>query len=229
MATTRTKPAKSSSQFDVPALLAALKKLGTKAGRDGYARYGIVAPKSFGVAMAKIQALGKQVGIRHDLVDELWDSGWYEARLLCSFVSDAAKVTPRQMERWCRDFDNWGIVDTVCFKLWDRSPHAFAKVDAWADAKGEFQRRASPVLLACLALHRRDAADAEFVRRLPLLEAMATDERNFVKKGVLWALNGMGRRPGVRGATLQLCERLAGSDDQTARWIGRNANKALLK
>lgn len=229
MATRRGKPAKSTSQFDVPAILAALQQLGTKAGRDGLARYGITAPKSFGVAMAKIQALGKQVGPRPDLVDELWDTGWYDARLLCSFVHDAAKVTPRQMERWCRDFDNWGIVDTLCFKLWDRCPHAFAKVDAWAKAKGEFQRRASPVLLACLALHDRAAPDQEFVRRLPLLEAMASDGRNFVKKGVLWALNGMGRRPGVRGATLQLCERLAGSDDQTARWIGRNANRALLK
>ena len=28
------------------------------------------------------------------------------------------------MNRWCRDFDNWGVVDTVCFKLFDQSPLA---------------------------------------------------------------------------------------------------------
>ena len=37
-----------------------------------------------------------------------------------------------------RDFDNWAICDTACFHLFDRTPHAWRKVEQWAA-----QRRSS--------------------------------------------------------------------------------------
>jgi len=43
------------------------------------------------------------------------------------------------------------------------------------------KRPPSP-LLACLALHDKHAGDEPFARCLPLVEAAATDERNFVKR-----------------------------------------------
>ena len=55
----------------------------------------------------------------------------------------AGRVTPAQMDRWCRDFDNWGIVDTVCFKLFDLSPHAWRKVAPWSRRRDEFEKRAA--------------------------------------------------------------------------------------
>ena len=39
-------------------------------------------------------------------------------------------------------------------------------------------------------LHHKKADDAKFVTFLPLIERASTDERNFVKKGVSWALRG---------------------------------------
>jgi hypothetical protein len=33
--------------------------------------------------------------------------------MLMSFVDESSLVTPEQMERWGRDFDNRGTVDTV--------------------------------------------------------------------------------------------------------------------
>ena len=98
------------------------------------------------------------------------------------------------MDRWCRDFDNWAICDTVCFHLFDRTPHAWAKVTEWCDRPDEFVKRAAFALLASLALHDKPAADEPFLEGLPLIERAATDERNFVKKGVNWALRRIGRR-----------------------------------
>jgi 3-dehydroquinate dehydratase-2 len=57
------------------------------------------------------------------------------------------------MDRWCRDFDNWGICDTVCFKLFDQTPHAWSRVPRWVKQRGEFQKRAGFALLACQAGH----------------------------------------------------------------------------
>ncbi|TAH38744.1 MAG: DNA alkylation repair protein [Planctomycetota bacterium] len=193
-------------------------------------RYGIRVRKAFGVPMGKMQGLAKRLGRNHELAAALWDTGWYEARTMAAFVEEPERVTAAQMDRWCRDFDNWGICDTVCFHLFDRSPHAFAKVAQWARRKNEFQKRAGFALLACVALHDRDAEDASFLRCLPLIERGAKDERNFVKKGVSWALRAVGRRKrALRVAAVALARRLAASPQASARWVGKDALRDLAK
>jgi len=193
-------------------------------------RYGIVTDNALGVPMATMQALAKRLGRDHDLAAALWESGGYEARTVAALIDDPAAVTPAQMDRWCADFDNWAIVDTVCFKLFDQAPHAFGRVDAWATRDDEFGRRAAFALLASLALHGR-GTDADFLSRLPLIEAAATDQRNFVKKGVSWALRAIGTRksPPLRAAARDLAARLAASPDKSARWVGKDAQKAFAR
>lgn len=213
---------------EVDATIAALERMGTRRDRDNLVRFGITANQAFGVSVANIQLLAKQVGRRHDLALALWETGWYEARMLTSFVDEPTRVTSAQMDRWCRDFDNWGICDTVCFHLFDRTPYAWGKVAAWHDKRGEFVRRAAFALLASLALHDKKAGDAAFVKGLRLVEITATDERNFVKKGVSWALRLIGRRNvALNARAVVLARTLAGSTDATARWIGKGALKEL--
>src|ERR1043166_1825555 len=171
-----------------------LRKLGSKSVRDGMLRYGIPNENAFGISVGKIHKLGKELGRNHELALALWETGFYEARMLAAFVDDPKLVTCAQMDRWCKDFDNWGIVDTVCFKLFDVTPHAWKKVDQWSKRRYEFQRRAAFALLACLGVHDKHATNEKFIACFPLIEAAATDERNFVKKGVSWALRVIGRR-----------------------------------
>ena len=105
--------AEPSLEDEVQAALAWLERHSTKRDRENLARFGITANKAFGVSMANIQVLAKRLGRNHELAAALWDTGWYEARMLTSFVDEPARVTPAQMDRWCRDFDNWGICDTA--------------------------------------------------------------------------------------------------------------------
>jgi 3-methyladenine DNA glycosylase AlkD len=155
---------------DVKAVVAALERLATKGTREGLTRYGIPSDNALGVTIRDIQKLARQIGRDHKLAEALWQTGWYEARLLASFVDDPALVTPTQMDRWCRDFDNWGICDTVCFKLLDQSPCAWRKAAQWAGRKPEFDKRAGFALMACLALHDKKAPDEAFMPFLPLVE-----------------------------------------------------------
>jgi 3-methyladenine DNA glycosylase AlkD len=208
--------------------LTALEAMSTKRDRENLTRFGITASKAYGVSMANIQRLAKQLGRNHALADALWKTGWYEARLMTSFVDEPQRVTSAQMDRWCRDFDNWGICDTVCFHLFDRTPHAWSKVDQWHDQQPEFVKRAAFALLASLALHDKGAANKQFVERLPLVEHAASDDRNFVKKGVSWALRLIGRRNAALNAdAIKVARRLSTSPDSAARWIGRGALKEL--
>jgi 3-methyladenine DNA glycosylase AlkD len=216
---------------DVKAALAWLEENSSRKIRDEMLpHYGIDAPKAFGVSVANIRKLAKIVGRNHEFALALWETGWYEARMLASFVDEPERVTPAQMDRWCRDFDNWGICDTVCFHLFDRSPHAYRKVEQWAKRRDEFVRRGAFALMASLALHDKGASDEYFSKWFPLIEEGATDGRNFVKKGVSWALRGIAKRsPELKSAVITLAERLAGSPEAAARWVGKDVLRELTR
>jgi 3-methyladenine DNA glycosylase AlkD len=205
-----------------------LRRKSSKAVREGMTRYAIPNDHALGVKMRDIQKLAHRLGRDHALAEGLWKTGVYEARMLCAYVDELEKVTPARMDRQARDFDNWAICDTLCFALWVRSPHAFAKIRKWSGQRAEFVKRAAFALLASVALKDRQASDAEFLRCLPLIEKAAEDERNFVKKGVNWALRGVGRRSAaLNKAAIALARKLADRPEPAPRWIGKDALREL--
>ena len=192
------------------------------------ARYAIPSDNAFGVSVGTLRKEAKRIGRDHDLAEGLWQAGYYEARMLACMIDEPEKVTPAQMDRWCRDFDNWAIVDTVCFHLFDKTPHAFAKVAKWAREKQEFQKRAAFALLWGLTVHDKQSGDEPFLKGLKLIEGAATDERNFVKKAVNMALRATGKRnAALHAAAVATATRLAASKDPTARWNGKDALREL--
>ena len=198
-------------------VLAFLKRKGTKRNREGMARYAIVAPKVFGVSVTDLKQLGKRLGRDHALALALWKTGWYEARMLTPFIDEPAKVTPAQMDRWAKDFDNWAVCDALCFHLFDKTPHAWTKINEWSRRREEFVKRAAFALIASVALHDKKAPDAPFLRALTLIEREAPDDRNFVKKGVSWGLRVLGRRNrALNKAAVDVSRRLVASPKPAA-------------
>lgn len=224
---------------DIHEIIETLKRLATKKHRDGLARFAIPDKNAFGVPVGKVQSLAKQLkrnteqlagslAARHRLAIALWNTGWYEARLLAVFVDEPSLVTPSQMDRWAKQFEHWADCDTACFHLFDRTPHAFRKVHAWAARKEEFVKRAAFALLASLALHDKNADDDMFAECFTLIERAADDDRNFVKKAVNWALRAIGgRSPALHRNAVSLAHRLAESESRSARWNGKDALRAF--
>jgi 3-methyladenine DNA glycosylase AlkD len=205
-----------------------LERHGTKANREGMARYGLPSDKAFRVSVGMLHKYAKRLGRNHELAAALWDTGWYEARMLAVFVDEPTRVTPTQMDQWCRDFDNWGIGDTACFHLFDRTPFAWQKARQWATAKPEFVKRAGFALMASLVAHDKTARDEAFLEWLPLIEHGAQDDRNFVKKGVNWALRTIGKRNlALNRAAVVVAKRLADADEAAPRWVGKEALREL--
>lgn len=208
--------------------LAWLERHGTREGVEGMAKYGITAERAFGVSVGTTKSFAKQVGKDHALAQELWRSGWYEARLLAAFVDDPRQVTVRQMDEWAADFDSWAVVDTVCFHLFDRTPHAWKKARQWAKSTPEFTKRAGFSLMWALSVHDKSASDDAFLGCLPLIEKGANDERRFVKLAVDMALRAIGKRNlALNAAAVEVAGRLAEAEDATPRWVGRHARKEL--
>ena len=207
-----------------------LRRKGTWKTVAGMARYGIEAKRAFGVPMGTLKTLARKIGKNHELAIQLWNSDWYEARLLAALIGDPEKLTRRQMNAWASDFENWADCDTACFALFDRSPLAWEKARRWSGSPREFVKRGGFVLMACLALHDKRAPDKPFLGFLPLIEKGARDDRNFVSKGVNWALRSIGRRnKTLKAAALKVAGRLAKSQEPAPRWAGTDAIRQLKR
>ena len=219
---------KLSRAAEVGAVLTSLKRYGTRTTREGMARYAIPSDKAFGVTMSQLKALARQLGRNHALAIGLWDTGWYEARMLATLIDEPERVTAAQMDRWAKEFDNWGICDTACFALFDKTPHAWAMVRKWAASRQEFVKRAAFALLWALTVHDKLAGDAPFIRGLTLIERAAADERHFVTKAVNMALRATGKRnPALNRAAVAVARRLADSADPAPGWVGKDALREL--
>jgi 3-methyladenine DNA glycosylase AlkD len=212
----------------VDEVLARLRTAGDPAAVEGMARFGINPEKTLGVSVPKLRALAKEVGRDHALARALWKSGVHEARILAPMIEEPARVTEAQIERWVRDLDSWDVCDGFCLNLLDRLPIAWEKAVAWSARPEEFVKRAGFVLMARLAVRQKTAPDERFLAFLPIVEREADDRRNFVKKGVNWALRQIGKRNlALNRAAIACGERLARRDSAAARWIARDALREL--
>ncbi|HEX7432909.1 MAG TPA: DNA alkylation repair protein [Anaerolineaceae bacterium] len=208
-----------------------LQALADPAALESQKRFGITAAAPLGISMPRLLQLSR--GQRdHELARQLWQTGFHEARILASLVDELPLVTRAQMERWVLDFDSWDVCDQVCGNLFDRTPFAVDLALEWpARPQGEFVRRAGFVLMAGLARHDKGLPDSEFVKFFPLIVTYATDQRNFVKKAVNWALRGIGKRnPVLRSKAIATAQQIKATyGSPTARWIANDALRELEK
>lgn len=212
----------------VDQILQELEALANPANRAGMARYGIAAEKAYGVKVPVLRKMAKGHRRQHELALALWQTGMHEARLLAPMIADPKQTTEQQIDSWAQDFNSWDIVDQFCTNLLRHTPYAYPKVLEWCEREEEFIKRAAFSQIAVLAVHDKKAPDEKMAQFFPLIVAAATDERNFVKKSVNWALRQIGKRNlalNVRAITV--AGQIAQIDSPAARWIAGDALREL--
>ncbi len=214
--------------MEIDHILAKLRSLARPDQLAGMARYGINTENALGVRIPELRAIAKKAGRCHGLALELWATGIHDARILAGMVAEPERLGEAGMEAWVADFDSWDLCDQVCSNLFDKSPMSWRKAVEWADREEEFVRRAGFTLMACLAVHDKQAGDEAFLALLPVIERGAGDGRNYVKKAVNWALRGIGKRNrALNAAAITTAERLRQTDSRPARWVAADALREL--
>ena len=209
-------------------VLRELRSMANPKNVEGMARFGISSEGTLGISIYDLRPMAKRVGKDHELAAKLWASGIHEARLLASFMDEPEKVTEKQMEQWVLDFDSWDIVDQVCSNLFDQTRFAHAKAVEWSEREEEFVKRAGFVLMAALSVHDKDASDKDFQKFFPIIKRESTDERNFVKKAVNWALRQIGKRnQSLNRNAIKVAESISKTDSRSARWVAADALREL--
>jgi 3-methyladenine DNA glycosylase AlkD len=214
--------------ISVEHIIGELRRSGSLRAVAGMSRFGIQTQTALGVSIPKIRELARKVGTHHDLAQSLWKTGIHEARIFACMIDDPTEVSEDQMERWASDFDSWDVVDGCCGNLFDKTEFATRKAHEWSKRKEEYVKRAGFVLMAEMAVHDKNASDKTFLDFLPIIVREASDERNFVKKAVNWALRQIGKRnANLNTAAIKTCGQMKDSGSRAGRWIAANALREL--
>ena len=216
------------SSVSVESIMDELRRRGSSKGVAGMSRFGIQTGMALGVSIPQLRDMAKKVAINHDLAQEIWKTRIHEARILASMIDDPKKVSEDQMEEWAADFDSWDLVDGCCGNLFDKTEFAERKAHEWSSRQEEYVKRAGFVLMAELAVHNKKASDKTFLDFLPLIIREASDERNFVKKAVNWALRQIGKRnTALNAVAIKTCSKIRDNDSRSAKWVAADALREL--
>lgn len=214
-----------------------LESLADKKNVEGMKRFGIT-PKSklLGIHIYNLRPIVNQIKKNlsnkdelHKLALKLWETEIHEARLLAVFIEDPRNITNEQMEKWVKDFDSWDICDQATTSLFDKTPLAYKKAIEWSKRKKEFEKRAGFSLMAGLVVHDKKAADKNFYPFFNAIKREATDDRNYVKKAINWALRNLGKfkNENLYNLAVKTANELKKNDSKAARWIASDALREL--
>jgi 3-methyladenine DNA glycosylase AlkD len=192
-------------------------------------RFGIKSTGNvLGVSAKPLFALAKQIGTNQELALELWKTGIYDARLLSTIIADTKQIKKSTMNAWAKDFDNWAICDCACVHCFRDTHHAHELALKWVKREEEFVRRAGFTLIATLCVHDKKSDDTVFLKYLRIVYTYATDERNYVKKAVNWALRQIGKRNmKLNAAAIKMAKKIHKLDSSSAKWIASDALREL--
>jgi 3-methyladenine DNA glycosylase AlkD len=216
------------STITIERVMDELRQRGNLKAVAGMARFGIQTSKALGISIPQLRDIAKRLRTNHELARKLWKTGIHEARILASMIDDPEKVSEEQMERWAADFYSWDVVDGCCENLFDKTEFAIRKAHEWSKRKEEYIKRAGFVLMAEMAVHDKKASDKTFLDFLPVIVRESSDERNFVKKAVDWALRQIGKRNAILNvAAIKTSIDIRDSDSKSAKWIAADALREL--
>ena len=209
-------------------LISDLKKLRNQKNIEGMARFGINPETALGISIVTLRKIAKEIGTDHQLALGLWSSGIHEARILATIIDNPSEVSRSQMNSWVKDFNSWDLCDQCCNNLFRRTQYVNEFCIKWAKSKNEFTRRAGFVLMAVQSVHNKSLTNSDIKEYFPIIIQYSTDERNFVKKAVNWALRQIGKRNlELNEEAIKVCDILLKSDSKSAQWIAKDARKEL--
>ena len=217
-------------QFSYEDVMERLESLSNPEVVAGMAKYGISTKgANYGISIPNLRKLAKEIGRDRPLAQRLWSVDSRETRILASMIDDPKMATEEQADEWVSDFDNWEVCDQCCMNLFEKTDFAYQKCSEWSSREEEFVKRAGFVLMARLAVSDKKADDERFEQFFPIIMREADDNRNFVKKGVNWALRQIGKRNlSLNKKAVEVAREIQKIDAKSARWNASDAIRELI-
>ncbi len=120
----------------VKQVMSALKKKGSAQTRKTFARH--CAPDNmFGVKIADLKVIAKQIKGNQTLAMELYETGNTDAMYLAGIVADGKAMSKKELNDWCRAAEWHMIAEYSVPGVAHESPHAKSLALKWIKSKKE--------------------------------------------------------------------------------------------
>jgi 3-methyladenine DNA glycosylase AlkD len=168
-------------------IIASLRALGSESYKRVIMKHGIIEPV-FGVSVAELKKIQKQIKKDYQLALDLYDSGIYDARYLAGLIADDLKMSKRDLQHWaltsnCPSNSEYTVA-------WAASESRYGRELAltWIEAESELIAAAGWSTLSNLVAIKDDAElDMDELKTL-LLRVQKTI--NTEKNRVRYTMNG---------------------------------------
>ncbi len=191
-------------------------------------KFGIDCDNSWGVYQKDIAVLAKKISKNTSVGIQLFETGNYDAQLLCAKICKPKEITEEMMDKWITHFNTWEICDSFCMQLFKYHPLAIKKALEWSKRTNEFEKRAGFVLMATYGFADKKAENEVFEQFFPILIEHANDDRIYVKKAINWALRQIGKRNrDLQLKAIETANEIFKQDSRSAQWIAKDALKEL--
>lgn len=220
----------SNAKYSLDDVVTELKNKANPDNLEGMARYGISTTNRLGNSIPDLRKLAKEIGKNQNLALQLWEKEIDETKILASMIAEEDKFTEEKVEKWVAGFNSWDVCDQVCMNLFKKLPFAEKKIKEWSKRNEEFVKRAAFSIIACIAVYDKEKPDNEFINFFPLIKKAATDERNYVKKAVSWALRNIGKKnKNLNKEVIKFAGELECPQSKTTKWIARDTLRDIQR
>lgn len=138
-------------------VLTKLKSLGTEGGKRIYENHGTRNP-CFGVKIADLKVVLKQIKNDQELAMELYDTGVLDAMYLAGLVAHGSKMTKKQLQTWAEKADSQMISEYTVPWVASESPYAHELAMEWIESEKEHIACSGWNTLAALVALKEDSA-----------------------------------------------------------------------
>ncbi len=169
--------------------------------------------KSFGIGLTVQRKLAKQIGKNHELAMELWQSDYYDAKVIALLIDEPKLLTREQAEQQVEQLDGGMLthVFSSCDATLAKTPFVVELASDWVDSRDPVRRSCAYGLLYEISKWKKKSApdDEFFLDRMKHIENTFADESRSVQGSMGGALLGIGKRNVVlNGAALKLAKQL---------------------
>jgi len=154
--------------------------------------------KSFGLGLTQLRKLAKTIGRDHDLAMQLWESKYYDAKVISLLIDEPKTITQEQAERQVDELVGGYLehVFSACGATLAKTSFSKELADKWMMSKDSVRKRCGYGLLYELSKSKKKTApdNSYFLSQIKQIEDSFEKQSTPILMSMAGALMGMGKR-----------------------------------
>lgn len=209
-------------------IIARLHELSSEKYKENVVKMGIPESQCLGVSSSDLRKLARLIKKSNSLADELWNSGYHDAKLLAVLLYDYRTITYQKIDSLMHVVESWDLCDFLCKNLIVKVKGYECLIPNWIQSDKTYVKRAGFVLIGTHVIRDSNISENTIHKYLVYIVDYSKDGQEHVKKAIAYALKEIGKKDFTYNEkAILISYDLIQSFNKDQQWIGKNALKEL--